>query len=102
MAEPWANKFYHTTAWKKCRAAFVKLKGGICEVCHDVGAEVHHKIELTPENVNDPTISLAFDNLQLLCHRCHDATKHNGIPIRGDISFDCNGNVVATGQIVPP
>lgn len=102
MAEPWANKFYHTAAWLKCRNAFVKYKGGICEVCGDVGTEVHHKNELTQANISDATISLAFDNLQLLCHRCHDATKHNGIPIRGDIAFDGDGNVIQHGRIYPP
>lgn len=94
MAQPWADKFYKSKPWRRCRNAYVKFKGGICEHCGEVGNEVHHKIELTEENVSDPMISLCFDNLQLLCHRCHDATKHNGVPVRGDIAFDADGNVI--------
>lgn len=37
------------------------------------GEIVHHKIELTPENIHDPDITLNFDNLQLLCRDCHAA-----------------------------
>lgn len=35
------------------------------------GEIVHHIIELTPENINDPSVSLNFDNLRLVCRRCH-------------------------------
>ena len=37
------------------------------------GEIVHHKIELTPENIHNPDITLNFDNLQLLCRDCHAA-----------------------------
>lgn len=32
----------------------------------------HHKIELTDDNVNDITISLNPDNVELIHHRCHN------------------------------
>lgn len=35
--------------------------------------EVHHIIELTPENINDPEIALNPDNLVSLCRECHRA-----------------------------
>lgn len=34
---------------------------------------MHHKIHLTPENLNDPSITLNWANLELLCKPCHDA-----------------------------
>lgn len=34
--------------------------------------EVHHKIRLTKENINEPSIALNFDNLEALCEQCHD------------------------------
>ena len=37
------------------------------------GEIVHHKIELTPDNIHNPDITLNFDNLQLLCRDCHAA-----------------------------
>lgn len=32
----------------------------------------HHVIELTEENVDDVTISLNQDNVELVCHQCHN------------------------------
>ena len=65
--------FYNTKAWIDCRAAYFTLMYGLCELCERPGEEVHHKIFLTPENINDTNISLNQENLQLLCKRCHNA-----------------------------
>lgn len=75
-----AGAFYASTEWKKCRQAYKKSVGGLCEVCLKQGiitpAEiVHHKIELTPDNINDPSVSLSFENLQAVC-REHHAELH--------------------------
>ena len=35
------------------------------------GEIVHHKIHLTPNNVNNPAVTLNWDNLQLVCRDCH-------------------------------
>ena len=32
---------------------------------------VHHKIELTPDNIDNPKITLGFDNLEAVCRDCH-------------------------------
>ena len=51
--------------------------GGLCERCYQQGIYtpgdiVHHsKVHVTPENVDDPEITLSFDNLELLCRDCH-------------------------------
>ena len=34
--------------------------------------EVHHIIPLTPENINDESISLNMENLVSLCRDCHE------------------------------
>lgn len=95
MAQPWADRFYHSKAWLRCREAVVKDRLGVCEVCGQVGSEVHHVVELTEDNVRDPAIALGADNLQLLCHACHDATKWgHGVAVRGDLRFDALGNAV--------
>ena len=70
--------FYKTAAWKKCRAAYIKSVGGLCERCRAKGLIVpgyivHHKTHLTPMNISDPSISLGFDNLEYLCQDCHNA-----------------------------
>ena len=72
--------FYVSRAWSNCRSAYKRYKGGLCENCLRngiiaAGAEVHHKVKLTEQNVNDPGISLNWNNLELLCKSCH-ALQH--------------------------
>ena len=69
--------FYKTAAWLKCRAAYIKSVGGLCERCLADGKIVpgfivHHKCYLTPDNIQDPGISLNWDNLEYLCQDCHN------------------------------
>lgn len=70
--------FYNTKAWQHCRDSYRASVGGLCERCYKKGLIVpgeivHHKIHITPKNVNDPNITLNFDNLELLCRDCHGA-----------------------------
>ena len=70
---PEVERFYTSWIWRKCRQSFIQAKGGLCERClargkieagsADRPLEVHHKIALN------------WDNLELLCKRCHDAEK---------------------------
>ena len=79
MAKPFAKKFYKSKAWQGTRDAYVaervRLDGGLCERCgsktDNPGEELHHKIPLTPQNINDHNITLNPDNLQWLCKDCH-------------------------------
>lgn len=100
MAREFAKAFYQSKEWRKCRAAYISYRksvdGGMCESCHEVpGYIVHHKIHLTPENINDPDICLGFANLKYDCHACHNA-EHGAAEIPGMIqySFDDQGNPV--------
>ena len=56
---------------------------------------LHHKIHLTPENINDPDISLGFGNLKYDCHACHNA-EHGAAAVPGlvEYTFDSQGNLV--------
>lgn len=72
----YAKEFYSSKAWKTTRTAYAKSKGGLCENClsrglYKAGEIVHHKIHLSPENIRDPSVSLSWDNLELLCRDCH-------------------------------
>lgn len=75
--KPWAEKFYKSKQWQKCRQAFFIGKHGICERCNGAGRIVHHKIKLNPMNINNPTIALNHEHLELLCDDCHN--KEHGI-----------------------
>lgn len=73
--------FYRSKEWRKLitivRAERLNEDGvNICEYCHKPIVKAydcigHHKIHLTEENVNDSSISLNPDNIQLVHHACH-------------------------------
>ena len=82
MAQDFAKPFYRSAEWKRCQAEYVKRAGGLCERCRDrgiirAGVIVHHKIYITPRNINDPAILTDPDNLMLVCRDCH-AELHKG------------------------
>ena len=75
-----AAGFYKSKAWQKCREAYAQSVGWLCEDCMEKGIYkpgeiVHHKTELTPENIDKPEITLCWDNLRLVCRECH-AEQH--------------------------
>lgn len=84
-----AKTFYSSGAWKQCREAVKKRDARLCVDCLKAGRytpadEVHHIIELTPENINNPAISLNMDNLVSLCKECH-ARRHGGAVKRYEV-----------------
>lgn len=76
MHDGFARRFYISKAWIKCRRGYAESKGWLCERCAARGLivpgdDVHHKVRLTRANLNDPSIALNWDNLELLCRQCH-------------------------------
>ena len=106
MAKEWAIKFYKSTTWKKCRESYISTVFGLCEECTRQGKEVsgyivHHKISLTPANIDDANITLSHDNLEYLCLECHN--KEHGICTHGDVlreglMFNIYGELVKIGS----
>ena len=48
----------------------------LCEMClaqgmYTPGKIVHHKIHLSPDNINDASITLDWSNLMFVCQDCH-------------------------------
>lgn len=97
--KPWAERFYKSKAWQEVRQAYFIYQHGICERCGKPGEIVHHKIYLTPENINDPNITLSFDNLELLCQDCHNKEHSTKMPVAEGLAFDDEGNLI---QSPPP
>lgn len=58
---------------------------------------MHHIIELTPDNINNPNVSLNPRNLMLLCNDCHNRMHHRFGQGAGSrtYSYDSSGHVVA-------
>lgn len=100
------ENFYRSWTWRKCRKAFAESKNNICERCLKKGIiepgskerplEVHHKIPLTAENLNDPKVTLNWDNLELLCKSCHDKERDKK-PKRWQIKPDGSVEVFPIG-----
>jgi 5-methylcytosine-specific restriction enzyme A len=89
------DKIYHTQAWRKLRRSYFNSKHGLCERCERPGNIVHHKIEITQDNVDDPFITLNSQNLELLCHDCHNKHhKQKYSPLRDGFAFDENGDLI--------
>ncbi len=102
MAQPWAKSFYKSGPWRNCRDGYIRerrrIDGGVCEVCREnMGYIVHHKILLTPENINDPEVSLNWRNLSYECKACHDRHEGHGVGVSSEIvcEFDNNGDPIA-------
>ena len=99
MAAEWAQSFYGSAQWKKCRQGYISYKGGLCERCLSKGLvvpgnHVHHKMYLTPENITNPAISLNWSNLELLCEKCHEDV-HNGPHSKKRMTIGKDGKVTA-------
>lgn len=94
MAKDYAESFYKSDAWERCRASFVISRFGICERCGRPGNIVHHKVYITPANINDPSITLSWDNLELLCQDCHNREHHCGDVLRDGLVFTTDGELV--------
>lgn len=104
---PFAKPFYKSKAWRDVREFVMDRAHGLCERCAEKGEVkaadvVHHKIPLSVENMDDPSISLDPDNLIALCDECHTEVHQKlGIgALNGKkeeeprVGFDENGNVV--------
>lgn len=97
--QEWAREFYMSRAWRDTRAAYAASVGWLCEDClsrglYVPGKVVHHRRHLTPDNVGDPGVTLAWGNLRLLCQDCHAEEHRRADGMRYQIAPD--------GSIRPP
>lgn len=71
------NKFYDSKEWKGFRRTILSERKPICWHCKKQFKStdtivVHHKEELTLENVNDYNVSLNPDNVEMVHLECHN------------------------------
>lgn len=100
MAKAFSKKFYNSGVWKNTRNTYFDSKYGICEKCNGVGEEVHHIIPLTPQNINDPNITLNWNNLMLLCRSCHELIEEKAKATIDGIIFTEDGRVIEVRENV--
>src|SRR5690606_14296069 len=99
--KPWARKFYLSREWKRTREAYTRLRHGLCERCGAGCKIVHHKVYLTPQNIWDPSVTLNFANLELLCQECHNLEHHATVPAAGGLRFTADGDLVESPGWAP-
>jgi len=99
--QKWAEKFYKSKAWEETRKVYYISRFGLCERCGKPGSIVHHKIRLTPKNINNPEITLNWSNLELLCIDCHNKEHSKKLPIAEGLCFDEQGNLVQSEKHTP-
>jgi 5-methylcytosine-specific restriction protein A len=102
MAKEYSRKFYDSPAWRKVRKSYIShrqsIDGGLCECgCGELGYIVDHIKEITPDNINDTSITLSYSNLQYLSLACHN-TKTFGHQEEKKYYFDEHGQI----QPIPP
>ena len=71
------RQFYKSKQWQLCRESYLASVGRLCEECLKEGritpaAIVHHKVELTENNIDNPTITINPQNLEAVCLDCHN------------------------------
>lgn len=99
MAKEYALSFYKSKEWIKCRSSFLKSKHWLCERCGKAANIVHHKKYITPYNINDPNITLSWDNLEALCQDCHNKVHMTSNACIDGVTFDDNGDLIYTPQV---
>lgn len=107
---PKVNAFYHSARWQKVANEKWMRCRGRCEICGRVlprrNMIIHHKVELTEENVDDPKIALNPDNLECVCHDCHNRIHFGRDEVKesdSQVFFDEKGDVIVRrSEGIPP
>lgn len=100
---------YKSKAWEDIRINYARSKNCLCERCGKpiymsgvseyipkekrLKGIVHHKIHLDESNYIDDSIAYDWNNLELLCIKCHNEEHFTKGSIRSDYVFDDEGNI---------
>ena len=98
MARDYAKQFYGSTQWKKARSLYLGSQFNVCEDCGKAASIVHHIKPITPNNINDPNITLNQNNFKALCEDCHTLIHSNNVKQNG-ITFDNSGNITKEANV---
>lgn len=94
--DPQRVAFYHSRAWEATRDAYMAAHCHICERCGRAAKIVHHRRHIDAGNIDDPTVTLSWDNLEALCQECHNREHFGGATVTAPgLRFDKGGNLTA-------
>lgn len=97
MAKEFAKGFYRSKLWRDKRREILRRDLYTCGICGERASEVHHEVELTPGNIDDPSVTLNNNLLRSLCGDCHKAITLNRIDCAEEFVFDENGQLTPRG-----
>ena len=90
-----SRPFYDSKKWKTTRKAYLESQHYLCERCGGLASIVHHRQHITPETIDDPAITLNWENLEALCLDCHNSEHFKkSKPCIDGLEFDENGDIV--------
>ena len=93
-----AKHIYQSPQWKRAREYIIQRDDGLCTRCGEPGNTVHHKVQLTPQNISDQAIVYGENNLETLCEKCH-GQEHQSESAAGEgLAFDAEGNLVPEAE----
>ncbi len=86
---PTNPKFYTGRTWRKFRQVMIAESNGQCNRCKQVFSDtsklhVHHIKYLKGDDYDDPTVAFAKDNVEVICHTCHNA-EHDRFANRKEV-----------------
>ena len=100
MSEGIYKQFYNSKEWKKIRVSVLERDMYICQECGATDCNtVHHIKHINEHNIDNPAITLNPDNLETICHDCHDRIHQRG-KYKGTKAnertflYDNDGNIV--------
>lgn len=90
--------------WRKLSKTYKEIQNNKCERCGDIHSKdkiTHHKIHIDSSNINNTSVLLNMDNLELLCRDCHNK-EHFAKDKSIDYAFDDEGQLVSHKVNIPP
>lgn len=67
-----ADKFYHSKSWKQTRQKVIMRDGMMCQECKRNGTHTRFNVVDHIIEIKDGGCKLCLDNLECLCHSCHN------------------------------
>ncbi len=80
---PKFTKFYRSSDWRRLSMRYTQDRQFRCEQCGDIATQVHHKVPI--QTTEGWERRLDYDNLELLCTRCHNERHERFRPRVGKI-----------------
>lgn len=94
MSKDYAKNFYNSKKWRKTQRLYMQTQNYICERCGSLAGIVHHITYITPQNIDNPNITLSFKNSEAVCIPCHTLEHKSGEVCSNEVRFTSSGDLI--------